>query len=39
MTVEQRDTKRQNVAVSKQMILLLGRGALFHLTIIALVIV
>lgn len=32
------DTRQQNVAVSKEMILLLGEGALFPLTIIALAI-
>lgn len=36
--MEWHDTRQQIVAVSKQMILLLGEGALFHLTIIALVI-
>lgn len=37
-TMEWHDTRQQNVAVSKQMILLLGEGAFFHLTVIALVI-
>lgn len=36
--MECHDTRQQNVAVSKEMILLLGEGALFPLTIIALVI-
>lgn len=36
--MEWHDTRQQNVAVSKEMILLLGEGALFHLTIIAQVI-
>lgn len=36
--MECHDTRQQNIAVPKEMILLLGEGALFPLTIIALVI-